>query len=75
MSRAGWVEWGYQKVNINLLRSAGVMSSFTIDYLMWHHLGKRIDECNQDIVRQYRAFFQNYPNPWNLSLFIESYLK
>jgi len=74
ITRAGWIEWGYQKVNLQMLRSSGTVSSFTIDYLIWHHLGKRLDECNQDIVRQYRQFFQNHPNPANMAAFIESYL-
>lgn len=51
------------------------MTAFTVDYLMWHHFGKRLDECNPDIIRQYRAYFQNHPNPKNLAAFIESYLK
>ncbi|TKR62481.1 hypothetical protein L596_026433 [Steinernema carpocapsae] len=72
-SQAGWIEWGYQKVNMNYLRSKG-MTAFTVDYLMWHHFGKRLDECNPDIVRQYRAYFQHHPNPANLASFIESYL-
>lgn len=31
---AGWLEWGYEKMNINLLYSKG-MNSFTVNYLMW----------------------------------------
>ncbi|KAI1703381.1 ndr family domain-containing protein [Ditylenchus destructor] len=73
ITRAGWIEWGYEKVNIGYLQSRG-MTSFTVDYLMWHHFGKRLDQCNPDIVRQYRAYFQNHPNPRNLALFIESFL-
>jgi len=71
---AGWVEWGYQKVNIGYLRSQK-MTSFTVDYLMWHHFGNRQEECDQDILRQYRGFFYNLPNPGNLGAFIDSYLK
>jgi pimeloyl-ACP methyl ester carboxylesterase len=70
---AGWIEWGYQKVNVNYLRSQK-MTAFTIDYLMWHHFGKHLNESNQDIVRQYRCFFNNLPNPGNLAAFVESYL-
>lgn len=51
------------------------MTAFTVDYLMWHHFGRYTSELNPDIVRQYRAYFQNHPNPRNLALFIESYLK
>lgn len=70
----GWIEWAYQKANISYLRSTG-MTSFTVDYLMWHHFGKRLEEYNQDLVREYRAHFQNLPNPRNLAFFIESYLQ
>uniref|UniRef100_A0A7E4ZUN5 NDRG3 n=1 Tax=Panagrellus redivivus TaxID=6233 RepID=A0A7E4ZUN5_PANRE len=71
--KAGWIEWGYQKMNINYLRSNRV-TNFTTDYLMWHHFGTRLDECNPDIVHQYKAFFYNLPNPTNLAAFIESFL-
>uniref|UniRef100_A0A0N5AFM0 Protein NDRG3 n=1 Tax=Syphacia muris TaxID=451379 RepID=A0A0N5AFM0_9BILA len=71
---AGWIEWGYQKANISYLRSTG-MTSFTVDYLMWHHFGKRLEAYNQDLVREYRVHFQNLPNPQNLAYFIEAYLQ
>lgn len=51
------------------------MTTFTIDYLIWHHFGKHVDQCHPDIIRQYRTYFQNHPNPRNLAMFIESYLK
>lgn len=70
---AGWIEWGYQKVNMSYLRNYG-MTSFTVDYLLWHHFGKHIEQYNQDIVRQYRAYFQHLPNPANLAAFIEAYV-
>ncbi|GMT28888.1 hypothetical protein PFISCL1PPCAC_20185, partial [Pristionchus fissidentatus] len=72
-TKAGWIEWGYQKMNMSYLHKTG-MTSFTVDYLMWHHFGRRIDECAADIVRQYRVFFQHLPNPTNLSALIESYV-
>jgi len=43
ISRAGWIEWAYQKVNINLLWR-GKMWNFTVNYLLCHHLGKHLDE-------------------------------
>lgn len=73
-SAAGWIEWGYEKANISYLRSTG-MTSFTVDYLMWHHFGKRLDDYNPDLIREYRVHFQNLPNPRNLAYFIESYLQ
>lgn len=73
VTTAGWIEWAYQKMNIRYLRGTG-MNTFTVDYLMWHHFGRRLDECSPDIVRQYRVFFQHLSNPKNLAMFIESYL-
>lgn len=61
-------------MNMRYLRNSG-MTSFTVDYLMWHHFGRRLDECNTDIVRQYRVYFQHLTNPTNLAAFIESYVK
>lgn len=61
-------------MNINYLKTKG-MTSFTVDYLMWYHFGRSTAELNPDIIRQYRAYFQNHPNPRNLALFLESYLK
>uniref|UniRef100_A0A1I7XGW1 Alpha-amylase n=1 Tax=Heterorhabditis bacteriophora TaxID=37862 RepID=A0A1I7XGW1_HETBA len=60
-------------MNMHYLRSSG-MNTFTVDYLMWHHFGRRLDECSSDIVRQYRVYFQHLPNPNNLASFIESYV-
>uniref|UniRef100_A0A915EIP4 Uncharacterized protein n=1 Tax=Ditylenchus dipsaci TaxID=166011 RepID=A0A915EIP4_9BILA len=73
ITRTGWIEWGYQKVNIAYLQNKG-MTSFTVDYLMWHHFGKNIEQCNPDIVRQYRTYFQNHPNPRNLAVYMETFL-
>ncbi|CAI5440378.1 unnamed protein product [Caenorhabditis angaria] len=72
--KAGWVEWGYEKWSVRNLRGVG-MTGFTIDYLLWHHFGRRIDQCSSDIVRQYRVFFQHLPNPHNLAAFIEKYIE
>ena len=35
----GWIEWGYQKLNVRHLRT-GIMPQSVIEYLMWHHFGK-----------------------------------
>ncbi|KAL3116120.1 hypothetical protein niasHT_007420 [Heterodera trifolii] len=71
--KAGWVEWAYQRWNVNSLRSER-MTRFTVDYLMWHHFGKHFEECNPDIVQQYRDYFYSHPNPSNLALYIETFL-
>lgn len=36
---AGWIEWGYQKLNTRYLRYKG-MTQGVLDYLMWHHFGR-----------------------------------
>ena len=35
----GWIEWGYQKMNVRHLKTSG-MTQGVMDYLMWHHFGK-----------------------------------
>ncbi|CAJ0946165.1 unnamed protein product, partial [Mesorhabditis belari] len=72
-TKCGWIEWGYEKMNMRHLRAYG-MTSFVADYLMWHHFGRRLDECTSDILRQYRVYFQHLPNPTNLAMLIESYI-
>lgn len=42
-TQAGWIEWGYQKLNTRHLRSKG-MTQGVLDYLMWHHFGRVITE-------------------------------
>lgn len=61
-------------MNINLLRSKG-MNNFTTNYLMWHNFGRREDECDPEVVQQYRSYFFNHPNPVNLAMYMEAYLK
>lgn len=38
-TQAGWIEWGYQKINARYLKSKG-MTQGVLDYLMWHHFGR-----------------------------------
>ncbi|XP_037085113.1 protein NDRG3-like [Pollicipes pollicipes] len=66
----GWIEWGYQKMNVRHLRNSG-MTQGVMDYLMWHHFG-RLEEASHDLAHLYRTQFQA-ANSANLSLFIESY--
>lgn len=71
---AGWIEWGYQKLNARHLRSKG-MTQGVLDYLMWHHFGRNTDERNHDLVQVYKTYFEKNVNPTNLALFIDSYVK
>ncbi|KAK3085407.1 hypothetical protein FSP39_002869 [Pinctada imbricata] len=72
-TKAGWVEWGYQKMNSWYLWR-GNMTSFTEDYLLWHWFGRKTQWENYDLVTVYREYIKSI-NTHNLSLFIESYLK
>ncbi|KAK7115134.1 hypothetical protein V1264_001064 [Littorina saxatilis] len=72
-SQAGWIEWGYQKMNSWYLFS-GQLTNFTEEYLLWHWFGKKTRWESHDLI----ACFQDYVksiNAQNLALFIESYLK
>lgn len=71
---AGWTEWGYQKVHAMQLRSSG-MTAAPLEYLMWHHFGRFLDERSHDLIQVYRQYFQTSVNPYNLSLFIDSFIK
>jgi len=71
---AGWIEWGYQKLNARHLRSKG-MTQGALDYLMWHHFGRLTEERNHDLIHVYREYFEHHINPINLSLFIDSYVR
>ncbi|XP_022920317.1 protein NDRG3 isoform X2 [Onthophagus taurus] len=71
---AGWIEWGYQKLNARHLRSKG-MTQGVLDYLMWHHFGRNTEERNHDLVQVYKSYFERNVNPTNLALFIDSYIR
>ncbi|XP_057671759.1 protein NDRG3 isoform X2 [Diorhabda carinulata] len=73
-TQAGWIEWGYQKLNTRHLRSKG-MTQGVLDYLMWHHFGRQTEERNHDLVQVYKSYFERNVNPTNLALFIDSYVR
>ncbi|XP_015606693.1 protein NDRG3 isoform X4 [Cephus cinctus] len=73
-TQAGWIEWGYQKLNVRHLRSQG-MTQGVLDYLMWHHFGRGTEERNHDLVQVYKNYFERRVNPTNLALFIDSYVR
>ncbi|XP_065561535.1 protein NDRG3-like isoform X3 [Artemia franciscana] len=73
-TRVGWIEWGYQKVNLKNLRSKGVGQN-VVDYLMWHHLGRDYYERAFDLAHAYSEYFQQKLNPINFAYFIESYIQ
>lgn len=51
------------------------MSNLTIDYLMWHHFGRNLDQYSPDLINSYKQYFAKLPHPKNLAGFIESYIK
>lgn len=73
-TQAGWIEWGYQKLNASYLRSKG-MTQGVIDYLLWYHFGSGTEERNHDLVQVYKSYFLQHVNPSNLALFIDSYIR
>jgi pimeloyl-ACP methyl ester carboxylesterase len=73
LQKAGWIEWFYQKFNLNNLKN-GKMYQVTVGYFMWHFFGRHIEECNQDSLKQYKSYFYYHQKPWNLALFLETFL-
>lgn len=65
---AGWIEWGYQKLNARHLRSKG-MTQGALDYLMWHHFG-RVNQLSFSFSHphfQFNSFFASgNPEFWCL---------
>lgn len=59
-TQAGWIEWGYQKLNVRHLRSQG-MTQGVLDYLMWHHFGRvrTEDRCKRKFVTVLDKFSNN----------------
>ncbi|XP_055690693.1 protein NDRG3 isoform X2 [Lutzomyia longipalpis] len=70
---AGWIEWGYQTFNARFLRTKG-MTQGVVDYLMWHHFGRNLEERNHDLVQMYKNHFERSINPTNLGMWIHAYI-
>ncbi|XP_022083948.1 protein NDRG3-like isoform X3 [Acanthaster planci] len=71
---ATWGEWGQQKLSSFYLRGKG-MTSYSQEYLLWHYFGKKTMESNHDLVTVFRENLAKSVNPYNLSLFIDSYIR
>ncbi|XP_076353794.1 protein NDRG3-like isoform X2 [Tachypleus tridentatus] len=71
---SSWTEWGYQKINAMYLRSSGMTNS-ALEYMLWHHFGKVTEDRNHDLIQAYRQYYSKAVNPYNLSLFIDSYIR
>jgi len=72
-NQAGWIEWGYQKRNVNHLKNHG-MTQAVLDYLMWHHFGPAVDERAHDLVAMYKTYFETDINSVNLGSLAEQYI-
>jgi len=72
-SAPGWIEWGYQKRNVNHMRNHGITQA-VLDYLMWHHFGTSPEERAHDLVSVYRHYFNNDVQPKNLAKLTEQYI-
>lgn len=71
-TKAGWIEWGYQKWN-NWYLSSGQLTEFTKNYLLWHHFGYDSLEKKHDLGETYSRIFSKI-NPINLGLLINTYI-
>lgn len=69
----GWIEWGYQKLNIRHLK-AQTMTTNIVEYLLWHHFGKP-EACNQDVVTMFKQHFERNVNATNLGMLFQSYIQ
>jgi len=69
----GWIEWGYQKLNVRHLRGQAITTQI-VEYLLWHHFGK-VEQCNQDVVAAFRSHFSRGVNASNLGALIQCYIQ
>ena len=89
-TKAGWLEWGYQKRNISHMRTTGITQT-VLDYLLWHHLGDDhairahdllqvtiLHECNDcsttTFTKVYKDYFSHNVNAANLAPLVEQYI-
>jgi len=75
--KAGWVEWGYHKVNMKNLKKSKTLDDSVVDYLIWYHLGSLGRDRGLDVVSIasiYRQYFQTEVQPANLAQLINSYV-
>ena len=69
----GWIEWGYQKRNVNHLRQHGITQP-VLDYLMWHHFGSSPEERAHDLINVFRHYFNHDVQATNLAKLTEQYI-
>ena len=69
----GWIEWGYQKRNVNHLRQHGITQP-VLDYLMWHHFGNGVHVGAHDLINVFRHYFNHDVQASNLAKLTEQYI-
>ena len=69
----GWIEWGYQKRNVNHLRQHGITQP-VLDYLMWHHFGNGAHVGAHDLINVFRHYFNHDVQASNLAKLTEQYI-
>ena len=72
ITKAGWVEWGYQKRNVSHLRTTGITQTVQ-EYLLWHHLGDDYNDRAHDLLQVYKDYFAHNVNPLNLAGLVEQF--
>ena len=71
----GWIEWGYQKINISQLRQHGMTQS-VINYLLWHHFGHGYKKSQNGFYKHMNMlepYFKKL-HPSNLAKLTEKYI-
>ena len=74
--KAGWVEWGYHKVNMKNLKKCKTLDDSVVEYLIWYHLGSLSRDRGLDVVSLasiYKQYFKTEVQPASLLQLIQSY--
>ena len=80
-NKAAWSEWFFQRKNIRSLRNnnrSSLLPGIVQDFLMWYHFGTTVekrDDMSREAMDLHKSVWKGIQmNPFNLSLFIESYV-
>ena len=77
LQSAGWLEWGYHKVNMKNMGKAVTLPDSALEYLIWFHFGKIEGDqlkSNVRLASTFKQYFQNNVHPSNLSKLMNSYM-
>ncbi|XP_050683925.1 protein NDRG4-like [Leptidea sinapis] len=73
-TKSGWLNWASFKMAVRMIRRRGMCES-AVDFLLWHHFGRVLQDNNPKSLSQYRNKFQNIQHPTNVASFIEVFGK